>query len=184
LPLFVCATVADKEQYRERSGVAEEAIGTASATMTIIKGSISVLQMIDEHQQTADAICTLDGARFVQCRFPVAHYEWLRYRAFFDRSSMNSIVLEAITEMQAGSPDVTTPLALRVAATKPGSVKFNVHLSDEMYEWLRTKAFNSRGSINQLLIKALSEYRMRDSRSSFDRVPLKVSAVRSVSSKY
>jgi predicted HicB family RNase H-like nuclease len=103
-----------------------------------------------------------DSTRFMQCRLPVAHYEWLRYRAFNERTSMNSIVLEAIDSMRRQSLDLTTPLALPVTAGTSGGVKFNVRLSENVYEWLRTKAFNSRGSINQLLIAALAEYRLRD----------------------
>jgi len=73
---------------------------------------------------------------------------------------MNSMVLTAIRALRDVSPDVTTPIALRQAGAMTGSVKFNVHLTDELYEWLRTKAFNCRGSINQLLIKALVDFRL------------------------
>ena len=34
----------------------------------------------------------------MQCRLPMEQYEWLRYGAFINRVSMNSIVLEAIDE--------------------------------------------------------------------------------------
>jgi predicted HicB family RNase H-like nuclease len=101
------------------------------------------------------------GTRFMQCRLPVALYEWLRLRAFVGRTSMNSIVLQAIQELQADVPDVEAPMALPVIQGTSGGVKFNVRLSELTYEWLRTKAFNSRGSINQLLVAALEAYRQR-----------------------
>jgi len=121
-----------------------------------------MLQMIHESPRHAVPASEQDGTRFMQCRLPVAHYEWLRYRAFHERTSMNSIVLEAIDALRHESADVTTPLALPVTPGTSGGVKFNVRLSDKLYEWLRTKAFNSRGSINQLLIAALAGYRLRD----------------------
>ena len=97
----------------------------------------------------------------MQCRLPVALYEWLRLRAFVGRSSMNSIVLQAIQELQVDVPDVEAPMTLPVIQGTSGGVKFNVRLTDTVYEWLRTKAFVSRGSINQLLIIALADYRQR-----------------------
>jgi len=101
------------------------------------------------------------AARFMQCRLPVALYEWLRLRAFVGRSSMNSIVLQAIQELQADAPNVDAPMALPTIQGTSGGVKFNVRLGEDAYEWLRTKAFNSRGSINQLLIAALEAHRRR-----------------------
>jgi hypothetical protein len=123
-----------------------------------------ILQMIED-SPTTEAPRRADGARFIQCRLPAAHYEWLRYRAFVDRCSMNSILLEAVTALQEASPDVTVSLPLTAAPTTAGSVKFNVHLAGFLYEWLRTKAFNSRGSINQVLIQALVECRAGEDRS-------------------
>jgi hypothetical protein len=123
-----------------------------------------MLQMIED-SPTTEAPRKADGARFIQCRLPAVHYEWLRYRAFVDRCSMNSILLEALAAQEAASPDVTVSLPLTAAPATAGSVKFNVHLSDSLYEWLRNKAFNSRGSINQVLILALVEYRAREDRS-------------------
>jgi predicted HicB family RNase H-like nuclease len=120
-----------------------------------------VLQMMRDVAQNAEQQAPLTGTRFMQCRLPVAHYEWLRYRAFLNRTSMNSIVLQAITEMQEENPDVETPIPLAVTSGTSGGVKFNVRLSESTYEWLRTKAFISRGSINQLLIAALATYRQR-----------------------
>jgi hypothetical protein len=133
-----------------------------------------VLQVIEEQPRSADAQGSIDSSRFMQCRFPAAHYEWLRFRAFYGRTSMNSIVLEAIEELRAASPDAAgyVPLNMKLAVAKPDSVKFNVHLSDAMYEWLRTKAFNSRGSINQLLIRALTDHRARVEGSSPGRAVL------------
>lgn len=119
-----------------------------------------MFQMIREAAQNPDQPA-VGGTRFMQCRLPVALYEWLRLRAFVNRTSMNSIVLQAIAEMQGETPEVDTPLALPVIEGTSGGVKFNVRLSDNLYEWLRTKAFNSRGSINQLLIAALQSHRQR-----------------------
>jgi predicted HicB family RNase H-like nuclease len=121
-----------------------------------------MLHMIRELPRDAEQIRKQDAARFTQCRLPVPHYEWLRYRAFNQRTSMNQIVLEALESLRKQSADVATPLALPVTHGTSGGVKFNVHLSDQMYEWLRTKAFNSRGSINQLLIAAITDYRLRE----------------------
>jgi predicted HicB family RNase H-like nuclease len=117
--------------------------------------------MIKELPRNSEPTRKHDTARFTQCRLPVPHYEWLRYRAFNERTSMNHIVLQALESLRKQSTDVATPLALPVTPGTSGGVKFNVHLSDQMYEWLRTKAFNSRGSINQLLIAAIADYRLR-----------------------
>jgi len=127
----------------------------------ITKEASGVLQIM-ETQRNVAAPTAMDGARFMQCRLPAAQYEWLRYRAFVDRCSMNSMVLTAIRALREASPDVAMPLVLKQTTVTAGSVKFNVHLTDELYEWLRTKAFNSRGSINQLLIKALIDYRLSE----------------------
>ena len=102
----------------------------------------------------------------MQCRLPVALYEWLRLRAFVGRTSMNSIVLQAIVELQAESPDMEIPLSLPVIQGTSGGVKFNIRLSEDTYEWLRTKAFISRGSINQILISALEAHRRRKEAAS------------------
>jgi hypothetical protein len=134
--------------------------GEASGDPERDEGDVAMYQLIDEPTRMAE-VQTTESTRFMQCRFPVAHYEWLRYRAFYDRTSMNSIVLDAIDRLRTSSPDVTGALQLRMSAARLGSVKFNVHLPEATYEWLRTKAFNSRGSINQLLIKALGDHRAR-----------------------
>lgn len=99
-------------------------------------------------------------ARFMQCRLPAEQYEWLRYRAFINRTSMNSIVLEAIADLRTEAKS-NVPFTLMVTPGTSGGVKFNVRLNDETYEWLRTVAFDCRGSINQLLIGALAAYRRR-----------------------
>jgi hypothetical protein len=117
-----------------------------------------VLQMVKD-PRTADLPTSHERSKFMQCRLPAAQYEWLRYRAFVDRRSMNSMVLGAIAALRDVSPDVAVPLPLTLSTPGAGSVKFNVHLSEQIYEWLRTKAFTSRGSINQLLINSLHEYR-------------------------
>src|SRR5579871_3441020 len=108
-------------------------------------------QTADEAEQQAE----LGALKFMQCRLPVTLYEWLRLKAFVRRISMNSIVLQAITEMQAAWPDVDSPASVPVTQGTSGGVKFNVRVSETRYEWLRTKAFYSHGSINQLLITAL-----------------------------
>src|SRR5690348_13048477 len=100
--------------------------------------------MIRDMAQGPDQQPQPGGTRFMQCRLPVALYEWLRLRAFVGRTSMNSIVLQAIQELQADTPEVDTALALPVIQGTSGGVKFNVRLSEAVYEWLRTKAFNSR----------------------------------------
>lgn len=120
-----------------------------------------MLQMMRDVAPNAEQQTHIGGTRFMQCRLPVAHYEWLRYRAFLNRTSMNSIVLLAIAEMQEENPDIEAPMPLAVTTGTSGGVKFNVRLSESTYEWLRTKAFTSRGSINQLLIAALANYRQR-----------------------
>jgi len=122
-----------------------------------------MLQMVRETAHTSDALdqppSMLGPTRFMQCRLPVALYEWLRLSAFVERTSMNSIVLKAIEELQAASPEMDLPLGLKETAGTSGGVKFNVRLTEAVYEWLRTKAFKSRGSINQLLIAALEAHR-------------------------
>lgn len=118
-----------------------------------------VLHMMRDMAQGPEQQPQLSGTRFMQCRLPVALYEWLRLRAFVNRTSMNSIVLLAIQDLQAVVPDVEAPMTLPVIQGTSGGVKFNVRLNEAVYEWLRTKAFNSRGSINQLLIAALEAYR-------------------------
>jgi hypothetical protein len=117
--------------------------------------------MMRDMAQNPDQQPHVGGTRFMQCRLPVAHYEWLRYRAFLNRTSMNSIVLQAIAELQEENADVDTPMTLAVTSGTSGGVKFNVRLGESTYEWLRTKAFISRGSINQLLIAALTNHRQR-----------------------
>jgi|SRR5579871_4932241 len=120
-----------------------------------------VLHMMRDAEHMGEGQPRLAGTRFMQCRLPVAHYEWLRYRAFLNRTSMNSIVLQAVADLQEEHPDVEEPMSLKVTGGTSGGVKFNVRLTDTVYEWLRTKAFVSRGSINQLLIIALADYRQR-----------------------
>jgi len=120
-----------------------------------------VLQMVREAAYGVEPQAHLaSSARFMQCRLPAEQYEWLRYRAFINRASMNSIVLEAITDLQTESK-TSVPLTLLVTPGTSGGVKFNVRLSEETYEWLRTVAFDCRSSINQLLIGALANYRKR-----------------------
>ena len=120
-----------------------------------------MLQMVREAAYSAEPREQGEtSARFMQCRLPSELYEWLRYRAFINRASMNSIVLEAIADLQAEAK-TNVPLTLLVTPGTSGGVKFNVRLREETYEWLRTVAFDCRGSINQLLIGALAAYRRR-----------------------
>jgi predicted HicB family RNase H-like nuclease len=131
-----------------------------------------VFQMINEVPQPAASHAAMEGIRFMQCRLPTAQYEWLRSRAFHQSASMNSIVLQAIESLQETAGDTAGPLELPSAPGASGSmsvnngrsggVKFNVRLSNEMYEWLRAKAFHSRASINQLTIAALADLRLRE----------------------
>jgi hypothetical protein len=109
----------------------------------------------------ADQQAQIGNTRFMQCHLPVALYEWLRLSAFVGRTTMNSILLQAITELQTASPDEATPVDLPGTSGASSGVQFNVRLSDAVYEWLRTKAFRSHGSINRLLITALNSHRLR-----------------------
>src|SRR5579871_4002989 len=102
-----------------------------------------VLHMMRDAEHMGEGQPRIGGTRFMQCRLPVAHYEWLRYRAFLNRTSMNSIVLLAIAELQEENPDIEAPMSLAVTSGTSGGVKFNVRLSESTYEWLRTKAFTS-----------------------------------------
>jgi len=125
-----------------------------------------VLQSVYEMARPEASSPAMDGIRFIQCRLPVDQYEWLRYRAFRQRSSMNSIVLRAVGSLQETSDDAATPLALAagshaLSGAKSAGVKFNVRLPDDTYEWLRAKAFYSRGSINQLMIMAIARLSAR-----------------------
>jgi predicted HicB family RNase H-like nuclease len=120
-----------------------------------------VLQMVRDMSYGGELQVHVEGnARFMQCRLPMEQYEWLRYGAFINRVSMNSIVLEAIDELRA---EIKTKA--KAAQATPGTgnslefKKFNVRLSEETYEWLRTAAFECRSSINQLLISAITSYR-------------------------
>lgn len=96
--------------------------------------------------------------RFIQSRLPADTYEWLRLRAFLLRQSMNSIVLEAVTEYRnAVESGEVSPSK---EGAEPGAVvKYNVRVEDDLYEWLRTTAFYARVSINALLIVALLRFR-------------------------
>jgi predicted HicB family RNase H-like nuclease len=121
-----------------------------------------MLQMVREAPYGVEPqVHAVGTARFMQCRLPAEQYEWLRYGGFINRISMNSIVLEAIRDLQE---EVKTTASLTLPATHgPGMEfkKFNVRLSEDTYEWLRTIAFECRSSINQLLIGALATYRKR-----------------------
>jgi len=93
--------------------------------------------------------------RFVQCRVPADLYEWMRLQGFLTRRSMNSIALEAVAayriEVEAGR------VALERGALIQGeTMKYNVRLGDDLYEWLRTAAFHAHLSINALVVAALA----------------------------
>ena len=96
--------------------------------------------------------------RFIQSRLPTELYEWLRLRGFLLRRSMNSIVLDAIDEYRIAVA------ANEVAPSKDGvareeTIKYNVRVDDDLYEWLRTNAFYARLSINIIFVAALIRYR-------------------------
>ncbi len=98
--------------------------------------------------------------RFIQSRLPTDLYEWLRLRGFLLRQSMNSVVLEAIGEYRDAVE------AGQAAPSKDGlgheeTIKYNVRVDDNLYEWLRTTAFYARISINVLFVRALMLYRER-----------------------
>ncbi len=95
--------------------------------------------------------------RFIQCRLPSELYEWLRLRAFLSRKSMNSIVVVAAGEYRTAvqAKDVAPS---RETIDTGSTVKYNVRVDDDLYEWLRTTAFYERLSINALLLAALIRY--------------------------
>jgi len=96
--------------------------------------------------------------RFIQSRLPTELYEWLRLRGFLLRRSMNSIVLEAITEYRrAVDAGEVTPSKDGVARAE--TIKYNVRVDDDLYEWLRANAFHARLSINVIFVSALVRYR-------------------------
>lgn len=97
-----------------------------------------------------DGACT----HVLQCRLPPHLYEWLRLQSFQTRRPMNSIVLAAVrtyrVEREAGRTTWEGWVA-EGGATAP----YNVRLDDDRYEWLRTTAFDTRTSINALVVTAL-----------------------------
>lgn len=95
--------------------------------------------------------------RFIQSRLPTELYEWLRLRGFLLRRSMNSIVLEAIDEYRAAIGAGTTAPS-KDGGAREETIKYNVRVDDELYEWLRTHAFYARLSINVLFVSALVHY--------------------------
>jgi len=96
--------------------------------------------------------------RFIQCRLPADLYEWMRLRGFLLRKSMNSIVLSAVGEYrEAIESGQATPSADQ-RGTSGDTVKYNVRVDDDLYEWLRTTAFYARLSINTLVATSLVRY--------------------------
>jgi hypothetical protein len=96
--------------------------------------------------------------RFIQARLPNDLYEWLRTRGFLMRRSMNSIVLEAIAEYRV-AVDAKEIAPSKDGITRDETVKYNVRVDDDLYEWLRTNAFYARLSINAIFVSALVRYR-------------------------
>lgn len=97
----------------------------------------------------------LTPPRFIQCRVPADLYERMRLQAFLTRRSMNSIALAAVAayrnEVEAGR------IVLERGAPVQGeTVKYNVRVGDDLYEWLRTTAFHARLSINALIVASLA----------------------------
>ncbi len=99
-----------------------------------------------------------DRMRFIQSRLPTELYEWLRLRGFLLRRSMNSIVLDAIDEYRAAL-DAGEVAPRKDAVAREETIKYNVRVDDDLYEWLRTHAFYARLSINVLFVSALVHYR-------------------------
>ncbi len=96
--------------------------------------------------------------RFIQSRLPTDLYEWLRLRGFLIRRSMNSIVLEAIADYRV-AVDAREVVPAKDGITRDDTVKYNVRVDDDLYEWLRTNAFYARISINAIFVSALVRYR-------------------------
>ncbi len=96
--------------------------------------------------------------RFIQSRLPSDMYEWLRLRGFLSRRSMNSIVLEAVSEYRTAIDGGQATLT-KEHVGRDAIVKYNVRVDDDLYEWLRTTAFYARLSINVLFVAALLRYR-------------------------
>jgi len=96
--------------------------------------------------------------RFIQSRLPTDLYEWLRLRGFLMRRSMNSIVLEAIADYRV-AVDAREVVPAKDGITRDDTVKYNVRVDDDLYEWLRTNAFYARISINAIFVSALVRYR-------------------------
>jgi len=93
-------------------------------------------------------------AHVLQCRLPTDLYEWLRLQAFQTRRTMNSIVLAAVRAYRAEMEAGRTMLEGR-GAGGGATTTYNVRLDDDRYEWLRTTAFDTRTSINALVVAAL-----------------------------
>ncbi len=96
--------------------------------------------------------------RFIQSRLPTDLYEWLRLRGFLMRRSMNSVVLEAIADYRV-AVDAREVAPTKDGITRDDTVKYNVRVDDDLYEWLRTNAFYARISINAIFVSALVRYR-------------------------
>jgi len=96
--------------------------------------------------------------RFIQSRLPTDLYEWLRLRGFLMRRSMNSIVLEAIADYRV-AVDAREIVPSKDDITRDETIKYNVRVDDDLYEWLRATAFYGRLSINAIFVSALVRYR-------------------------
>jgi len=113
---------------------------------------------MDENENENESDKKSGRMRFIQSRLPTELYEWLRLRGFLLRRSMNSIVLEAITEYRRAvdAGDVTPS---KDGIARDETIKYNVRVDDDLYEWLRTNAFYARLSINVIFVSALVRYR-------------------------
>ncbi|MCA1599314.1 MAG: hypothetical protein LC769_09935 [Chloroflexi bacterium] len=96
--------------------------------------------------------------RFIQARLPNDLYEWLRTRGFLMRRSMNSIVLEAIADYRV-AVDAKEIVLSKDGSARDETIKYNVRVDDDLYEWLRSNAFYARLSINAIFVSALVRYR-------------------------
>jgi len=96
--------------------------------------------------------------RFIQCRLPAELYEWMRLRGFLLRKSMNSIVLTAVSEYRETIESGQVAPSADQRGASGDTVKYNVRVDDDLYEWLRTTAFYACLSINTLVATSLVRY--------------------------
>ena len=96
-------------------------------------------------------------AHLIQCRLPLALYEWLRLKAFQTRRSMNSITVEAVRVSRVEMEASHTALPGRLSSVGGGEAKvYSIRLDDDLYEELRTAVFYAHSSFNALVVAALT----------------------------